>query len=347
MFGIELSRSEWAGLAGVAYLALRLLVAAARVLWWYATDSRRVVRPRPELALVTGVAVGALTVGMLGVATDWPVGGVRTAAYVVAAIGGFFLGLTLEFIIELRTWGVSTWLMAFRVPQYRERLLHGDEAVRLAAAQQLAALGLRARPAYPELLAVLRHDDSADVRAAAGQAVLFSTPDPAPEDDAGTPREARAALSDPDVRVRTLAAAVLEIYKVIPPAELLPVFCDGLKSEDETVRSVAATGLEKLGPAAEPAVPALKAAALDPERANPGAVVALGKVGPAAVPALVEILERAGDRWSRYFAAEALGEIGAPGLAALPALRAAAANPDTIVAEAARRAIRKLGGDIK
>src|SRR5207237_616387 len=168
MFGIELTRSEWAALVGVVFLLLRILFAVGRVVWWYATDSQRTPKHRPALPIVTGVA----------------------------------------------------------------------------ADQRLVGLGQAVRPAYPELLVVMRRDDSADVRAAAGEAILYSLVDP-PEDDPEIPKEARGVLADPDLRVRTVAAALLLTFKAAPPADLLPVFCDGLLSEDENIRSVAATGLEK------------------------------------------------------------------------------------------------------
>src|SRR5262245_43413981 len=128
MFGIELSRSEWAALIGVVYLALRILFTFGRVVWWYVTDSRRLTtKIRPELPLLTGIAVAAIMIGTLAAVTDWPLGGGRTIAYIGAAVIGFLLGIMLDFIIELRSWTVSAWLMSFRIPQYRERLLHGDE----------------------------------------------------------------------------------------------------------------------------------------------------------------------------------------------------------------------------
>jgi HEAT repeat protein len=286
-----------------------------------------------------------MCVAIVSVATDWPAAGARLVAYGATAIVGFFLGVMFDFAVEIRLWRVSDWLMSLRVPQYRERLLHGDPAVRQGAAEQLARLGPYARPARPELLAAVRADESADVRAAAIQAVWLSTPVPPADEDADLPREARPALADADPRVRTVAAAILVGFDAARPDEVLPALCDGLKCDDLNTGGCAVVTLEKLGPAAEPAVGALKEAALRPENPNSGAPDALGKIGAPAVPALVEILER-GDRFCKWSAADALAEMGEPARAALPALRKVAGDPDDMVQSAARNAIRKLGGDI-
>lgn len=349
MFGVQLNRSEWAGLAAVVYLVLRVLAAVGLVLWWYVADARRVARRPSFLLLLTGLAVGAMAVALMSAATDWPPRGFRVLAYGGAAFAGFLLGVMFEFVLGIRMWRVSHWLTALRVPQYREQLLHGDADVRLGAAERLVSLGHHAAPARPELLAVMRNDESADTRATAARAALYSIPidDPPPEDDAETPREARAALADPDPRVRTCAAGMLVVFRAAPPAELVPVLCDGLRltDGDGELADVAAAVLERLGPAAEPAVGALKAAALDREHPNYNAPSALGKIGAPAVPALVEILER-GEGTNRWFAADALGDMGEPARPALPALRKAAESPNDTVKSAAERAIRKLGGGV-
>lgn len=346
MFGIELSRSEWAGLVAVAYIVLRILYSVGRVLWWYATDARRVVAPQPFLSFLTAVAVAVMAVALVSVLTDWPARGVAVAGYAAAGFAGFFLGLMFDLVLDVRMWAVSNWLTAFRVPQYRERLLHGDGAVRLAAVQRLAGLGLYATPARPELLAAMRGDESADVRSEAAQAVLYSLADPLPEDDVETPREARAALADADPRVRTTAAAILVTFRAIPPAGVIPVLCAGLASENEDAAGIAARALEKLGPDAEPAIDALRASALRPERPNAFAPAALGKIGAPAVPALIEILER-GDETCRWCAADALGDMGELARPALPALRKVAEGKDDTLAHTVKRAIKKIGGDVE
>jgi HEAT repeat protein len=345
MFGLELTRSEWAGLVAVAFLFARVLFSVGRVVWWYATDARRVVSPRFGVTLLCGVAVATMCVALVSVATNWPATGARLVAYGATAVVGFVLGVMFDFAIEIRLWRVSDWLMSLRVPQYRERLLHGDPAVRQGAAERLTGLGPYARPARPELLTAMRADESADVRAAAIQAVWLSTPVPPADEDSELPREARPAMADADPRVRTVAAAILVGFDAARPDEVLPALCDGLKSDDLNVSGCAVVTLEKLGPAAEPAVGALKEAALRPENPNSSAPDALGKIGAAAVPALIEILER-GDPTCKWSAADALAEMGEPARAALPALQKVASHPDDMVQSAARKAIQKLGGHI-
>jgi HEAT repeat protein len=345
MFGLDLTQSEWAGLVAVAFLFGRVLFAVGRVIWWYVTDARRVTSPHFGVTLLCGVAVATMCVAIVSVATDWPPTGLRLFAYCAAAFGGFLLGIMFDFVISIRLWKVSDWLMSLRVPQYRERLLHGDPAVRQGAVERLAGLGPYARPARPELLAAVRADESADVRATAIQAVWLSTPIPPTDEDADLPKEARAAMGDADPRVRTVAAAILVGFDAARPDEVLPALCDGLKCDDLNTSGCAVVTLEKLGPAAEPAVGALKEAALRPENPNSAAPDALGKIGAPAVPALIEILER-GDRSCKWSAADALAEMGEPARAALPALQKVANHPDDIVQNAAKKAIQKLGGHI-
>jgi HEAT repeat protein len=345
MFGLDLTRSEWAGLVAVAFLFGRVLFSVGRVVWWYVADSRRMASPRFGVTLLCGVAVATMCVAIVSVATDWPAAGVHLFAYGAAAVAGFLIGIMFDFVIEIRLWKVSNWLMSLRVPQYRERFLHGDPAVRQGAAERLAGLGEYARPARPELLAATRGDESADVRAAAIQAVWLSTPIPPIDEDADLPKDARAAMADPDPRVRTIAAAILVGFNAARPDEVLPALCDGLMCEDLNVTSCAAVTLEKLGPDAAPAIDALKAAALRASNANSSAPVALGKIGAPAVPALIEILER-GDRFCTWSAIDALADMGEPARAALPALQKLVNHRDQMLQNAAKTAIQKLGGHI-
>ena len=68
--------------------------------------------------------------------------------------------------------------MALHVPKYREQLLHGDEQVRLGAADRLIALGRRPEAARPELLALFS-DDSAEVSRRGGPCRCGRDPRPA------------------------------------------------------------------------------------------------------------------------------------------------------------------------
>jgi hypothetical protein len=344
MFGLELSRSEWAALGAIAFLFVRVLCAVGLVLWWYVTDAIRVSSPRFNLTMLTSIAVAVMCVSLLSITTDWPFRGFRIVVYIATAVVGLMLGFMFDLVVSIRLWKVSNWLTSLRVPQYRERLLHGDAEVRLGAAARLGQLGLYSRPARPELLAVVRGDESADVRTAAALAVLYSIPDP-PDEDADLARELKPSLSDPDARVRTVAAAVQVTFRSTPPAELLPVLREGLKTEAAEVAGIAADALGRIGPDAAPAIPDLRDSAMGEANGNLSAPEALSKIGEAAIPALVEILER-GESTCRWAAADVLGRMGPAARAALPALRKAAAEDDGMLGSAAKRSIKLLGGEI-
>jgi HEAT repeat protein len=344
MLGLELTRSEWAAVAAIAYLAVRVACGVGLVLWWYASDSLRQTALRVELTLVTGVAVATMCVALLSIGTGWPLRGFRILLYIGTAAVGFMLGIAFDMVVSIRLWRMSTWLMSLRVPRYRERLLHGDAEVRLSAAKRLAALAGYSRAARPELLAAIRGDDAADVRTQSALAILYSIPDP-PDEDAELAKEFRPALADADPRVRTIAAAVQTTFHTTPAADLLPILCAGLTTRDEETAGIAAEALGRLGAEAASAIPDLQASAMDRERGNLIAPEALAKIGETAIPALLVILE-GGPPNSRSGAAEALGGMGSPARVALPALRLASEDKDEIVAGAAKRAIRKLGGEI-
>ena len=99
------------------------------------------------------------------------------------------------------------------------------------------------------------------------------------------------ALSDPDPRVRTIAALGLgDAGSAALPK--LDALIAALKDPDSAVREAAARAIEALGPPAGAAVPALVTAYQLP--GQPGSVVraclyALGAMGKAAVPALTAI----------------------------------------------------------
>ncbi len=96
------------------------------------------------------------------------------------------------------------------------------------------------------------------------------------------------ALSDPDPRVRTLAALALEREGPVA-APALGALEAALRDPDSSVREAAARAIGAQGPGAAAAVPALAAACQEPGQS--GAVVraclyALGSLGKASLPAL-------------------------------------------------------------
>jgi hypothetical protein len=342
MFGQNLNTTEWAGVMGVAYIVMRLAYGVGRVIWWYVTDSLRNNPPHVLLATFSGFAVAAISIGLVNLALDIKPGVLHSLVNTAAGIIGFFIGITFDFIIELRLDNISSWLMSFRVPRYREQLLDGDEVIRLGAAERLARLGPRASPARAELLGAFK-DKSADVRATAVKAVSHTLPDPSAENDTETPRAARAVLTDPDIRVRVYAVAILLELKSATPAEVLPTLCEAVSITDEEIASTAASELYRMGPAAEPAIASLRDSVLVRAQPNLVSIDALGAIGAPAVPALVEILEH-GAYNCKWHAANTLGTMGEAAREALPALRKVAADPNSLLSTTARRAIAKLEG---
>lgn len=339
MFGLE--DDEFAVLVGASYLVLRVLAGASRVIGCYVVDSPYSIAARIWPQLLTGVMVALLAVGLLSMATGGIPQPFRVFAYLATAFLGSVLGGTFDLALDVQFYFVSTWLTATRIPQYRERLLHGDEVVRLDAAKRLSSLGCRALPARPELLAAIT-DESAEVRAAVSLALLVAVPDP-PDDDVEVPKAARVLLSDRALPVRVHAAGILVAYGA-PPAKVLPVLCDGLKCEDANVSGLASRALGELGPAAESAIPALRESLLLPDQPNPEAIDALVRIGAPAIPVLIEALDR-GDSTVKWGVVRALGNMGEPARAALPALRRLSIQRTMLTAEV-KKAIRKLGGDV-
>jgi hypothetical protein len=121
------------------------------------------------------------------------------------------------------------------------------------------------------------------------------------------------ALSDPDPRVRTLAALALEREgRAAAPA--LSALAAALKDPDPSVREAAARAIGAQGSGAAPAVPALAAACQAPGQT--GAVVraclyALGSLGKVAVPALPAIRSTLDNPSAGWVAERAIQDIEA------------------------------------
>jgi HEAT repeat protein len=155
-----------------------------------------------------------------------------------------------------------------------------------------------------------------------------------------------AALGDANgLFVRQSAAVALE--RIGPAAaEAVPALIQALGDADENVRAKAAVALGRIGPAAAEAVPALIQALGDAdENVRAKGAVALGGIGPAAaeaVPALIAALGDANEN-IRESAAWALGKIGPAAAEAVPALIAALGDTDKDVRAKAIAALRWIG----
>ncbi len=354
MFGFELENDEWVAAIAVACLVLRVFCGIARVVWGYVID----VPPSPLgggigigifLLFLTPVAVAAMTVALVSIATGGPRQNIREVVYGFTIAVGFILGIMLEVhIISSRLYKFSLWLASFQVPRHREQLQSGNSTDRLDAAERLARVGTYARSAWDELLVALR-DESADVRAVCARTIVFANPKPPPAEDRDTPSAARVALTDPDFRVRAAAAAILLQFRVASQGEVLPALIEGLTQGDDQTAFVVLEGLTLLGPDAAPACPAMKDAIFKRPAIMGGGFAIFQAVGAPAVPMLIEILEWGDfgklDFGMKLVAIDTLGKIGEPARTALPVLRKLALRDPKLKGSVAKT-IRKLGGDI-
>ena len=158
-------------------------------------------------------------------------------------------------------------------------LRDADRRVRLAAAKAIAGSDLDSDAVIAGLIAALK-DPNAEVRAAAagrlvctngkgGFSLEEGSLDQAEADSTALARSPtaaaclRAALADPDRRVRAAAAYILPVFKK-EAASAIPLLIERLSDPAVTVRVAAAKSLGQFGKAARPALAALIHALADP-----------------------------------------------------------------------------------
>jgi HEAT repeat protein len=115
-------------------------------------------------------------------------------------------------------------------------------------------------------------------------------------------------------------------------ADAVPLLLEKLPSDARAERAVF-LALERMGPAAAPAIPVLSTAAKDGDRCD-AASPALGSIGPQAVPALLEALESP-DWRVRWRAALALDQTGADQQVLVPVFVRLLRDDDSVVRQAA------------
>jgi HEAT repeat protein len=266
-------------------------------------------------------------------------------------------GTRLHRLVAARSlWRItqSKEAMAFLIQEVQDN----TNPYRGHAANFLGKFGPAARDAVPALVKALAEDKSDD---------LFKILDALQEigsDDKVVVPSVVMILKHQDSSLRAHAAH--KLATIGPSAEALPALLESLADSDHLVRFWTVRALGKLGPAAKSAVPVL-IETLNREREDGSMVgciaVTLGQIGPdarAAVPSLKEMLVRRdasistsaalalwriekqknevlsvltkklegkeeGDRW---FAVEALGEMGAAAMSAVPAIEAIVKGPD-------------------
>jgi HEAT repeat protein len=183
----------------------------------------------------------------------------------------------------------------------RAGLKHADPAVRIAAISVLANLEARAQAAVPDLLAVLGGDRGLSVREAAAYALGEIGP------------EATRAGCGADA--------------------IVPALAERLAHEGD-LASWAGKALGRFGPAARPALPALRRAVGSGTAADAVAQDVLSRLGPAGVAALADALEN-----HDPVVPELLRQIGPRGRAAIPALMGRLKDKDLWSAYPAARAL--------
>lgn len=246
----------------------------------------------------------------------------------------------------------------------------GRPEERLAALVALRDVGPAAKPAVPALLKATRADDFRTQYVACMVLEVIG-----PEAKAAVPRLGEL-LQSGSASVRMHAALALGgIGKQIGEPGVQDLV-GALKDRSHIVRGAAATALGRLGDAARPAVPHLKAA-LDENRIDSrvAAVEALWKItgdaddvvarltaevagedepekaadllaqfGPAAKPAIPKLIEslESENPFIRMNVASGLGRLGPLATDAIPALKKLKNDPNPFVRQAAEQAIERI-----
>ncbi len=248
-----------------------------------------------------------------------------------------------------------------------------DAGRRHWAVSLLRLKGPAARGSVLELIAVLQHDDSAQVRAAAAFALAKIGADPArispplvaalhdadavvrhaaalalgtlASDAHGAAPALAATLQDENVEVASAAAVALGRQGAQAEA-VVPRLVELLRSDDLALRRRAVAVLAALGPAAHGAVPALLESLKDSDpEVRDEAIRALISDGPqpgAPLPVLVEALHH-NDAHVRSWACLSLGQAGSKAASAVPILLACLQDKDFHVASAAGLALTQVG----
>jgi HEAT repeat protein len=215
----------------------------------------------------------------------------------------------------------------------------GEKAVdgRMAAADAARA-GPVGKPVLEKLAALAKSDPNPGVKLAAARALAEQGPAAAPV------RAALDELAKGPPQTGGLWAAVALARIAGKPADALPAVRSGLGSKQLAEKMAAVQALPLVAPT--PADVAKLGEFFKDKSANfrRAAVESAGRCGPAAAGLASKVMDLLRDKDTdvRIAAAVALGEFGDRTADVLNALRAARAEP--VVADAARRSLRKLGG---
>lgn len=201
------------------------------------------------------------------------------------------------------------------VPKLTAMLQENSPLIRQAVARSLRYMREDAKSALPELIKAAKNEkDPAAFRAEIETIADLSS-------EAETLPLLKESMSSSRVEIRLETCSILSYYYRVPGTT--DPLITGLSDKDDSVREQAATSLATLesmskisspdwpGEEAKSAIPALTAALSDPvDNVKYYAAQALGNLGPAArsaVPALIEAMQR--DENNRYNYVSALQEI--------------------------------------
>lgn len=186
---------------------------------------------------------------------------------------------------------LSVWQVARDVAPLRKLLSSDDAVVRAYAADQFTSTGFAPADIVPALKAGLGDSDSA-ARLKMAEALWVQSKDPA------ALAVVLECLADPSATVRSNAARALGMNFPAKQTVVVDGLVKALRDTEDLVSIDAAEALGRLGPDAAAAVPALVAAASDPDRdegLHSAAIEALGLMGPAAGNAVDTVRKRVGD----------------------------------------------------
>ncbi len=228
------------------------------------------------------------------------------------------------------------------VPWVRNALLHKDFNVQYQAIQAAAAIGPSAKRAVPELLEIIRKDDTgflaANVTFALGKI-----------GSRGVPALIRA-LEDKEAKVRR--AATFGLGQVGPRAyEAVPALVKTMEEDaDSLVQSFAAEALGNIGPEARSAIPNLKKALKSKnEELAINSALALWKIEKdlSGITVLGNAVESGRTILVRRTAARALAEIGSQAKDAIPSLIIGLKDKESMVRADCALALGKMGSSAR
>ena len=220
---------------------------------------------------------------------------------------------------------------------------HGDKYVRRNAVWALGKLGPLARPALDDLCKSLKDNDP---RTASGAAQALGNMG---ADGAESVPQLAEAMRGTNIVLCRLASKALS--QIGSPA--LATLIAHLQHADPFVRGESALAIGWMGVAARSAVPFLARVLRGPE--CPLTRTPISSLTPTSIaaedgsqaltPAQLPVPEAASSEMTcRVYAAQALGRIGAPALAALGDLREAARLSPEPLRQAAQQAVRQIQG---